>query len=75
MGISGVGGRVRCGRCGQLHHPDGLMQGYMSAPCRDCRYDMQQIALARSAAEQRKKRGLKPIEIKEFYLRPSDWSD
>ena len=73
MGISGVGGRVRCGRCGQLHQPDGLLKGYLSTPCRDCRYDMQQIAHARGAAQARGMR--KPVEIKEFYLRPITWSD
>lgn len=69
MGISGVAGRKTCIRCGGLYRPTSL-----NAYCKDCQYDMQQIALAKQAAAERERRAGKKlhIHIPDFYLRQTD---
>lgn len=60
MGISGKGARYRCIKCECFHQGEMDDRGRPTNTqiCKDCRYEMQQIAKAREAMEN-KKRGVR----------------
>lgn len=72
MGFSGRGARHRCIRCESFHSGelDDRGRAVHTQYCKDCRWEMQQIAKAKEAAAN-KKRG----EVLSFTLppRPADW--
>ena len=74
MGFSGKGARYKCIRCESFHSGelDDRGRPTMTQYCKDCRYEMQQIAKAREAAAS-KQRG-KPLTLT-LPPRPSDWTD